>query len=391
MKPCIVKRLAILGSTGSIGQSALSLVDMFPDRFKVVTLAANAKADLLCQQALKYRPAMVALYDQSASRELAERLPGIRVASGPGGVTEAAVHEGVDAVVSAISGAAGLVPTWKAILSGKDVALANKETLVIAGELVMRTVSSRQVKLLPVDSEHAALHQCLRGAGCDEVKLLVLTASGGPFFRYSAKQLETVTVEQALRHPTWRMGRKITVDSATLMNKGLEVIEAHHLFGVAPEKITVVIHPQSTVHSMVEFIDGNVLAQMNVPDMRSAILYALTHPERWQSPLPGLDFKKLGPLEFYPPDHALFPCLRMACQALAKGQTYPAALNAANEVAVDWFLKGRLSFNGIPEVIARVLDNHKPLEPNDLDEILEADREARGAAQAAAEKLAATT
>ena len=382
-----VKRLAILGSTGSIGQSALSLVDMFPDRFKVVTLAANAKAELLCQQALKYRPAMVALYDQSSGRELAQRLSGIRVAFGAEGVTEAAVHEDVDAVVSAISGAAGLVPTWKAILAGKDIALANKETLVIAGELVMRTVSSRHVKLLPVDSEHAALHQCLRGANCDEVKLLVLTASGGPFFRYSREQLQTVTVEQALRHPTWRMGRKITVDSATLMNKGLEVIEAHHLFGVGPEKITVVIHPQSTVHSMVEFVDGTVLAQMSVPDMRSAILYALTHPERWQTPLPALDFNKLGPLEFHPPDQELFPCLRMACQALVQGRTYPAALNAANEVAVDWFLKGRLSFTGIPKVIEQVLGDHKPVEPDRLEEILEADAEARRAAHAAVKTL----
>ncbi|MFB3906546.1 MAG: 1-deoxy-D-xylulose-5-phosphate reductoisomerase [Acidobacteriota bacterium] len=382
-----MKRLAILGSTGSIGQSALSLVDMFPDRFRVATLAANAKIDLLCQQALKYRPEMVALYDESSSRTLAERLPGIRVASGAQGVKEAAIHERVDAVVSAISGGAGLIPTWNAILAGKDVALANKETLVMAGDLVMRTVSSRHVKLLPVDSEHSALHQCLRGASQDEVKMLVLTASGGPFFRYSREQLKTVTVEQALNHPTWRMGRKITVDSATLMNKGLEVIEAHHLFGVGPEQIAVVIHPQSTVHSMVEFVDGTVLAQMSVPDMRSAILYALTHPERWPSPLPGLDFSRLGPLEFHPPDHTLFPCLRMAWQALAKGRTYPAAMNAANEVAVEWFLKGRLSFNGIPQVIEEVLSRHKPVEPDRLDDVLEADRDARKAALAAVEKF----
>ncbi len=383
-----MKRLAILGSTGSIGRSALSLVDMFPDRFKVVTLAANAKVDLLCEQALKYRPAMVALYEESSSRELGQRLPpGIRVASGAQGVTEAAVHEDVDAVVSAISGAAGLIPTWNAILAGKDIALANKETLVIAGELVMRTVSSKQVKLLPVDSEHAALHQCLRGANRDEVKLLILTASGGPFFRYSREQLQKVTVEQALNHPTWRMGRKITVDSATLMNKGLEVIEAHHLFGVGPEKISVVIHPQSTVHSMVEFVDGTVLAQMSIPDMRSAILYALTHPDRWESQLPGLDFTKLGPLEFHPPDHVLFPCLKMACQALAKGQTFPAALNAANEVAVEWFLKGRLRFNAIPSVIEQVLNDHKPVAPDELEKVLEADRDARRAAQAAVERL----
>jgi len=382
-----MKRLAILGSTGSIGQSALSLVDMFPDRFKVETLAANARADLLCEQALKYRPAMVALSDPARATELADRLPGIRVASGVEGVTEAAVLDGVDAVVSAISGAAGLIPTWNAILAGKNIALANKETLVIAGDLVMQTVSSRQVKLLPVDSEHAALHQCLRGASLDEVKRLILTASGGPFFRYTREQLQTVTVEQALQHPTWRMGRKITVDSATLMNKGLEVIEAHHLFGFAPEKITVVIHPQSTVHSMVEYVDGTVLAQMSVPDMRSAILYALTHPERWQSPLPALDFEALGPLEFHPPDDVSFPCLRLAYEALAEGLTYPAALNAANEVAVDWFLKERLPFRGIPTLIEQVLDSHKPVVPSQLEEVLEADRQARRDAQAAAVKL----
>ena len=383
-----MKKLAILGSTGSIGQSALSLVDMFPDQFKVVTLAARANAKLLYQQALRYQPELVALQAEDAASDLAESLPGIQVASGLTGITEAAIHSNVDAVIAAIAGAAGLIPTFNAVLAGKDIALANKETLVAAGDLVMKTVSSRNVKLLPVDSEHSALHQCLQGTSCSQVARLVLTASGGPFFRYSKSQLENVTVEQALNHPTWRMGPKITIDSATLMNKGLEVIEAHQLFGVAHDQISVIIHPQSTVHSMVEFVDGAVLAQMNVPDMRSALLYALTYPERWFSALPRLDFTRLGPLEFYPPDLDLFPCLKLACQALEKGQSYPAVLNAANEVAVDCFLKRQVSFTEIPEIIEQVLADHQPVEPSDLETVLETDREARRRAQAVVENMA---
>ncbi|MFQ5929368.1 MAG: 1-deoxy-D-xylulose-5-phosphate reductoisomerase, partial [Acidobacteriota bacterium] len=268
-----MKRLSILGSTGSIGKSALSLVDLHPDRFRVVALAARKNVELLYQQSLKYHPQLVALWDEVAARDLPQRLPDTQVLSGAEGVIEAAIHPDADAVVAGITGAAGLIPTYRALLEEKDVALANKETLVMAGELIMAVVESKRVNLLPVDSEHCALHQCLRGAQKQEVHRLVLTASGGPFFAKSKQQLESVTVEEALNHPTWQMGPKITVDSATLMNKGLEVIEAHHLFGVRPNQISIVIHPQSTIHSMVEFIDGTVLAQMSITDMRSAILY----------------------------------------------------------------------------------------------------------------------
>jgi 1-deoxy-D-xylulose-5-phosphate reductoisomerase len=382
-----MKRLCILGSTGSIGQSALSLVDMFPDRFQVASLAANARKDLLCEQALKYKPEVVALFDRTAVEALRERLPGVRVVAGREGVIEAAVHEGGDSVVAGISGAAGLEPTFSAILARKHVALANKETLVMAGELVMATVKSLGTSLLPVDSEHCALHQCLRGCDLSQVNRLLLTASGGPFFRFTREQLATVTAEQALNHPTWRMGRKITIDSATLMNKGLEVIEAHHLFGVSPDRITVVIHPQSTIHSMVEFIDATVLAQMSIPDMRSAILYALTYPERWRSALPRLDFDRLSPLEFYPPDRDLFPCLGLAYAALEQGRTYAAALNAANEVAVEAFLEGRINLVAIPRLIEQVLERHEPLPADRLESVLEADRRARQTAREALTRL----
>ena len=270
-----MKKLSILGSTGSIGKSALDLVDLYPDRFQISTLAARKSVDALYDQALKYRPQLIALWDEEAARDLQRRLPEIEVLSGQEGVIQAAVHPSVDTVVAAIEGAAGLVPTYRALLEKKDVALANKETLVMAGELIMSIVDKGESNLLPVDSEHSALHQCLRGAKKEEVHRLVLTASGGPFFDRSPEELEGVTVEEALNHPTWDMGPKITIDSATLMNKGLEVIEAYHLFGIQPDKISIVIHPQSVIHSMVEFVDGTVLAQMSITDMRSAILYAL--------------------------------------------------------------------------------------------------------------------
>lgn len=386
-----MKRLSILGSTGSIGQSALNLVDMFPDQFQVVSLAANARVDLLCEQALKYRPAVVALFDQKAAGALRDRLPGIRVLGGREGVIEAAVHSEVDSVVAGISGAAGLEPTFSALLAGKRIALANKETLVMAGELVMSTVKSQGGTLLPVDSEHCALHQCLRGAQPSQISRLLLTASGGPFFGFTREQLADVTAEQALNHPTWRMGRKITIDSATLMNKGLEVIEAYHLFGMKAGQIAVVIHPQSTIHSMVEFVDGTVLAQMSIPDMRSAILYALTFPERWRAPLPRLNFDRLGPLEFHPPDRDLFTCLDLAYSALEQGRTYPAALNAANEVAVDAFLDGKISFLAIPQLIEQVLARHEPLAVDRLESVLEADSRARIAAREAVAKVSASS
>ncbi|MEE8349392.1 MAG: 1-deoxy-D-xylulose-5-phosphate reductoisomerase [Acidobacteriota bacterium] len=376
-----MKKLSILGSTGSIGQSTLALVDLYPDRFQVVSLAARKSVDALYAQARKYRPKVIALRDENAARELRERLPEVEVLSGEEGVTQAAIHPLVDVVVAAIEGAAGLVPTYHALLEKKDVALANKETLVMAGELIMSIVEKGEANLLPIDSEHSALHQCLRGARKDEVHRLVLTASGGPFFGRSREQLEGVTVEQALNHPTWDMGPKITIDSATLMNKGLEVIEAYHLFGVEPDHISIVIHPQSIIHSMVEFVDGTVLAQMSITDMRSAILYALAYPDRWNSNLPRLDLLALSALEFHPPDRDKFPCIRLAYQALENGQTYPTALNAANEVAVHHFLNGSLPFTSIPDIIEEVLNRHQPSQMEDLATVLEVDRRARQTAE----------
>ena len=383
-----MKKISILGSTGSIGRSTLSLIDLYPEHFQIITLAAKQNIDLLCQQCIKYRPQMVAVWDEESARLLKKRLPKETVRSGTRGVTEAALHPQVDLVVAGISGAAGLIPTYQAIQEGKDIALATKETLVMAGELMMDLAHQKTVNLLPVDSEHSALHQCLRGSSIQEVQRLILTASGGPFFGQSERQLKSVTVEEALNHPTWKMGPKITIDSATLMNKGLEVIEAFHLFGVEPSQISVVIHPQSTVHSLVEFIDGTILAQMSITDMRSAILYALSYPERWKSSLPRLDLFSQSKLEFYPPDTTQFPCLRLAYQSLENGQTYPAALNAANEVAVQHFLNHSLPFSCIPEVIEEVLNRHTPSPVECVETILETDIQSR---QVAAELVKATT
>jgi len=359
----------------------LDLVDLYPERFQIVALAAQKSVELLHQQCLKYQPEMIALHDPEAARDLKQRLPNMQVLSGVEGVIEVATHPQVDLVLAGITGAAGLIPTYEALLKKKDVALANKEILVMAGELIMPIVKSTQANLLPVDSEHCALHQCLRGSEKPEIHRLVLTASGGPFLHKNKQQLEQVTVEEALNHPTWSMGPKITIDSATLMNKGLEVIEAHHLFAVEPDRISIVIHPQSIIHSMVEFIDGTVLAQMSTTDMRTAILYALAYPDRWNSSLPRLDLLSLAALEFHAPDTDKFPCVRLAYQALDQGQTYPTALNAANEVAVHCFLNQSLPFSSIPEVIDEVLNGHVPHAVEDLETVLEADREARQMAQ----------
>jgi 1-deoxy-D-xylulose-5-phosphate reductoisomerase len=378
-----MKRLSILGSTGSIGQSALSVVSLHPDRFRVVALAANNQVDLLYQQAEKFKPEFVALRDLTAAEALQDRLPRMRVTGGLEGVIEAATHPDADIVVSGISGFAGLIPTYQAVRAGKDIALANKETLVTAGELVMPLARRLRVNLLPVDSEHCALHQCLRGSKASEIQRILLTASGGPFFRFNELELQKVTVEDALNHPTWQMGRKITVDSATMMNKGLEVIEAHHLFGIEGDRISIIVHPQSLIHSMVEYKDGSILAQLSITDMRSPLLYALTYPERWESALPRLDLLDHPPLEFHPPDSRKFPCIRLAYQALQAGDTFPAALNAANEVAVHSFLNGEIPFPAIATVIETILSEHHPNKVVDLESVLDADRQAREAAERA--------
>ena len=372
-----MKKLSILGSTGSIGQSVLSLVDLHPDRFEVVGLAARSSARELSEQVARYRPKVAALHESRAAEQLARTTGGCRLLSELAGVVEVATHPDADVVVAGISGAAGLVPTYQAVAARKDVALANKETLVMAGQMIMRMVQENQTRLVPVDSEHSALHQCLQGAHGSQIRRLLLTASGGPFWGWERGQLEKVTVDEALDHPTWQMGPKITVDSATLMNKGLEVIEAHHLFGVAAQQISIVIHPQSTVHSMVEFIDGTVLAQMSITDMRSALLYALSYPERWESNLPPLDFFSLSPLEFHAPDLEKFPCIRLAYQCLKHGDTYPTVLNAANEVAVAAFLEGQISFPAIPEIVEEVLNEHQPHPAESLETVLQVDQRCR--------------
>ncbi|MGH9411841.1 MAG: 1-deoxy-D-xylulose-5-phosphate reductoisomerase, partial [Vicinamibacterales bacterium] len=329
-----------LGSTGSIGRSALAVVDAHPDRLRVVALAARSNAALLAEQRAKYHPARVALVAED----------------GPDCLIEVATHPEADVVLFASSGTAALEAVLAAIDARKTVALANKEILVMAGALVMAAARRRGVAVLPVDSEHNAVHQCLAGRDLRDVRRLILTASGGPFREKSAQELRGVSAAQALQHPTWRMGRKITIDSATLMNKGLEVIEARWLFGVGADRIDVLIHPQSIVHSMVEMVDGSVIAQLGVTDMRLPIQYAFSYPERWSAPLPPLDLARAERLEFSPPDCTRFPCLALAFRALAGAEGLSIVLNAANEIAVAAFLEGHLAFTGIPEVISRVMD-----------------------------------
>ncbi|MGE3345585.1 MAG: 1-deoxy-D-xylulose-5-phosphate reductoisomerase [Vicinamibacterales bacterium] len=353
-------RVAILGSTGSIGQSALSVVETHADRVQVVALAAGNNVERLAAQVRQFRPALVSIATEDGLAQLRNALPpGDRppaMLAGAEGLIGAATHPDVDLVLCASSGAAGLEAALAAIDHGKTVALANKEVLVMAGALMVEAAAKRGVALLPVDSEHNAIHQCLHGRRASEVRRLVLTASGGPFRTWDAARLADVTPADALRHPTWQMGRKITIDSATLMNKGLEVIEARWLFDVPADRIDVVVHPQSVVHSMVELTDGSVIAQLGVTDMRLPIQYAFSYPERWTAPVPFLDLARMGTLEFCPPDSGRFPCLRLAYDALRHGGAWPAVLNAANEVGVEAFLEGQLRFVDIPVVIERALD-----------------------------------
>ena len=383
--------LSLIGSTGSVGVSTLDIVGRRPDRFRVIALAAGRNLDLLADQARRFRPLLVASTDPRAAEVLGERLgadcPAVEV--GPHAAVAAATHEEASLVVSAIVGAAGMLPTFRALERGRTVALANKESLVACGEVMIRAAAASGATILPVDSEHNALHQCLRSGRKDEVRRLVLTASGGPFRGRSAAELETVTPEQALRHPTWTMGPKITIDSATLMNKGLEVIEARWLFDVPPESIEVVVHPQSTVHSLVEFRDGSMLAQLGVTDMRHPIQYALTYPDRLETPLTPLDLTEVGRLEFFKPDTAAFPCLRLGYEALAHGGTAPAVLNAANEVAVQAFLDGRIRFTEIPAVIEETLQRHAGPPAHTVEDVLAVDGEARRLAERAAQGASA--
>ncbi|MBD0370572.1 MAG: 1-deoxy-D-xylulose-5-phosphate reductoisomerase [Pyrinomonadaceae bacterium] len=388
-----VKGISILGSTGSIGCNALRVVESLSEQFRVVALGAGRNVKTLAEQVARHLPELVSVETEESARELRAALfqkdvdlP--RIVVGTEGLVDVATHKEADCVVSATVGAVGFVPTLRALEAGKRVALANKETLVMAGELMTKAARESGAELLPVDSEHNALHQCLRGEKRSEVRRLILTASGGPFRTRNREEMETATVAEAMRHPTWNMGAKITIDSATLMNKGLEVIEAHWLFGFKAEEISIVVHPESVVHSMIELIDGSIIAQMGVTDMRHAIQYALTYPERHPCELPPLDLTKLQALHFEEPDVVRFPAISLAYRALRTGGTLPAAMNAANEVAVEAFINGRISLNSIPRVIERVMDEHEVEAVTDLDVVLKTDSAARLQASSAIERLA---
>lgn len=377
-----MSRLALLGSTGSIGVQTLDVLEQLGPEWRPVALAAGQNTELLAAQAHRWRPALVSVSDDAAAARLAGQLPaGCRVAVGDEGLCEVATAEGAELVVAAVTGAVGLRPIVAALESGRRVAPANKEPLVVAGELLMGLSAARNLPLVPIDSEHSAIFQCLRGEDPRTVERLILTASGGPFRGWTSDQLASVTPEQALRHPTWSMGPKITIDSATLFNKGLEVIEARWLFGLGVERIDVVLHPQSLVHSMVEYVDGSILAQMDHPDMRTPIQYALTYPQRLPSPRPRLDLTTRGSLTFEPPDRATFRCLDLAYEAAARGGAVPCAMNAADEVAVAAFLAGEIAFLDIPRVIERVMARADDTAGASLEALLAADEEARVWAQ----------
>ncbi len=377
-----MKGISILGSTGSIGRNTLRVVEHLQGQFKVVALGAGSNVDELAAQIDQFRPELVAVRDEPAAGELASKLRDHKpeIVTGEAGLVAVATHPQAETVVSATVGAVGFVPTLRAIEAGKRVALANKETLVMAGELMTAAAARSGAEILPVDSEHNAIHQCLRGESLKEVNRLILTASGGPFRTKSKAEIESATVEEALDHPNWKMGDKISIDSATLMNKGLEVIEAKWLFGFDADRISVVVHPQSVIHSMVELVDGSIIAQLGVTDMKHAIQYALTYPERFENCLPALDFTKTSQLTFEEPDIDRFPCLALAYRALCSGGTMPAVLNAANEVAVAEFLAGKIRLVDIPKIITAVMDAHDLTAVTDLDSILAADAWARSAA-----------
>uniref|UniRef100_E6QJX3 1-deoxy-D-xylulose-5-phosphate reductoisomerase n=1 Tax=mine drainage metagenome TaxID=410659 RepID=E6QJX3_9ZZZZ len=376
-----MKRLAILGSTGSIGQSTLSIVEAYPERYAVATLAAGRNVKLAFQQAARWRPRMVSLATEELAAELAAQLrgagvTGVEVVWGTAGSVACATHREVDFVVSAIVGVAGLEATHAAILAGKPIGLANKECMVAAGEILTRAARERNVPLLPIDSEHNAVHQCLRAGTPAEVRFVWLTASGGPFRRLPLEDFAGITPEQALKHPTWVMGQRITIDSATMLNKGLEIIEACRLFDIPPSQVRVTVHPQSTVHSLVEYVDGSILAQISVTDMRLPILYALAYPERPASTL-TFDLASLAHLDFEQPDFERFPCLRLAYEAAEKGGAHCIALNASDEIAVEAFLCRRIPFPGIPRTIEKVLEMTPESHPQTIAEVLSVDSQAR--------------
>jgi 1-deoxy-D-xylulose-5-phosphate reductoisomerase len=378
--------VAILGSTGSIGCNTLRVIEsLTASRMRVVALAAGSNVERLADQIATHLPELVSVENEELAHELRAKLferdvdlP--RIVSGEAGLIEVATHARADCVVSATVGAIGFLPTLRALEAGKRVALANKETLVMAGELMTRAARESGAELLPIDSEHNALHQCLRGERTDEVRRIILTASGGPFRTKNRDEMKHASVSEAMRHPTWNRGAKITIDSATLMNKGLEVIEAHWLFGFGPDEIDILVHPESVVHSMIELIDGSVIAQLGITDMRHAIQYALTYPERHACQLPPLDLTAISRLHFEAPDLERFPCIPLAYRALTEGGTLPAAMNAANEAAVSAFIDQRIDLTEIPKVVETVMNSHKNEPAHDIETILAADRAARIAA-----------
>jgi len=379
-----MKRIAILGSTGSIGRSTLSVVESYPDRFQIVSLAAGSNLELALEQAVRWKPRVISMASEQDANSLKARLKSngsgeTEVVYGSAGAVLVATHPDVDFVVSAIVGVAGLEATYEAVKAGKTLGVANKESLVVAGELITSEARRQGKPILPIDSEHNAVHQCLRGGRMDEVYQIWLTASGGPFLKTPKSEFPGITIEQALNHPTWKMGRRITIDSATLMNKGFEVIEACRLFHVPSSQVQVIVHPQSTIHSMVEFVDGSILAQFSVTDMRLPILYALTYPDRIASDL-RFPVNELRHLDFIPPDMEKFPCLRLAYEAVEAGGAKTIALNAADEVAVAAFLEGRIPFDEIPGTIGSVLSDTKAGRLESIQQVLKLDAEARGVA-----------
>jgi len=374
-----MKNIVILGATGSIGTNTLDIVARFPQEFRVIGLTAGSNDEKLEEQIRQFRPAMAALANEAAAARLRDRcadLP-VRILAGNEGVTEVAQTAGAEIVISAIVGGAGLVPTLAAIRSGKHIALANKEPMVMAGKLMQEEARKHGVRILPVDSEHSAIFQSLEGHRLDDVKRLILTASGGPLWDFSREQLQTVSPERALQHPNWKMGSKITIDSATLMNKGLEVVEARWLFDIPETKIEVLVHRESIIHSLVEYKDRSMIAQLGLPDMRTPISYAMRYPERMPLELPSLELAEVGKLTFFKPDHDRFPCLGLGYESLRIGGTMPATMNAANEIAVEAFLQGGIRFIDIPDIIRSTMESHVPQSIDSLDHALEADRWAR--------------
>ena len=373
-----MKKISLLGSTGSIGVNTLDVIERYPESFQVCALSAGSNVDLFARQIRKFKPALAALFDSTkidALKELVGDLD-VEIVSGQEGTVSAASFSEASLVVSGVVGSAGLLPALSALKAGKNLALANKETLVIAGELVLKEAERTHTRIIPIDSEHSAIFQVLNGEKPERIKKIILTASGGPFRTFTLKQMENVTVKEALNHPNWSMGAKITIDSSTMMIKGLEYIEAKWLFGV-DTKVEIIVHAQSIIHSMIEFVDTSIIAQLGIPDMRVPIAYALTYPDRFESELPSLDLASMGNLTFEAPDFERFPCLKLAMDAMEMGQTMPAVLNAANEIAVQAFLDELIPYKDIAEIIRMVMQNHSPVSLHELQNVLDADHWAR--------------